>query len=93
MVDQSFDQEDQIQALNISGPKNAHLAQITDIPEEKVEEDLEAEIMELQFAFMVSTTPEPKKKEVSQTSYSQTCIDTVKFLHEQIELLRERTRT
>ena len=70
VVAQSFDQEDQIQDLNISGPKNAHLAQTSEISEETVEEDPEEEMMELQFAFIVSTTPEPKKKEVSQISCS-----------------------
>ena len=45
-------------------------------------------MIELQFAFMVSSTPEPEKKEVSRSSCSQTCIDNVKILLEHIELLR-----
>ena len=80
MVGQSFDWEDQIQALNISGPENAHLAQINDVAEGEAETDPEAEMMELQFAFMVQTTPEPAKPEVSEISCSQSCIKTVKFL-------------
>ena len=42
MVAQSFDWEDQIQALNISGPENAHLAQIDDASLKTDEADPEA---------------------------------------------------
>lgn len=87
VVAQTFGWEDQIQAHNISKPENAHMAHISESPKEKVKEDLEKEMMQLQFAFMVSTTPEPEKKEVSEDSYSKKCIGTVKFLHEKIELL------
>ena len=48
MVAQSFDWEDQIQALNISRPENAHLAQIDDdVPVKNVEADPEENMMEL----------------------------------------------
>ena len=60
VVAQSFDWEDQIQALNISGPESAHFPQIDDALEEKAEVDPEEEMMELQFAFKVSSTPEPE---------------------------------
>ena len=88
MVAQSLDWEDRIQTLNISGPENAHLAQIDDTPEREAELDPEEEMMELLFAFMAKTTPEPAKPEVSEISCSQTCINIVKFLHEQIELIK-----
>ena len=75
MVAQSFDWEDQIQALNISGPENAHLAQVNDdVPMNNDETDLEEKMMVLQFAVMVSSTSEYKKNEVSLSSCSQACI-------------------
>ncbi|XP_052625893.1 uncharacterized protein LOC128132926 [Lactuca sativa] len=55
--------EDQIQALNITGSENAHLAQIDDAASKNNDTDPEAEMMELQFALMVSTSSEPKKSE------------------------------
>ena len=76
MVGQSFDWEDQIQALNNSGPKTANSAQISELPDENVE----AKMMQLQFAFMVSTTLE--KKQISEISCSKKPMDTVKFLHD-----------
>ncbi|XP_023772022.1 uncharacterized protein LOC111920685 [Lactuca sativa] len=63
---QSFDWEDQIQALNILGPENAHLAQINDTPAKEAEVDPEEEMMELQVALMVSSTSESEKKESKQ---------------------------
>ena len=42
-------------------------------------------MMDLQFAFMVSTTP--KTKEVSGTSCSQSCVDKIKLYCEQNDLL------
>ncbi|XP_052622734.1 uncharacterized protein LOC128128014 [Lactuca sativa] len=63
MVVQSFDWEEQIQALNITGSENAHLAQIDDAASKNNDTDPEAEMMELQFALMVSTSSKPKKSE------------------------------
>ena len=89
MVAQSFDWEDQIQALNISAPENAHLAQVNDeAPVKNVAADPEEKMMELQFALMVSSTSELKKSEVSLPSCSQACIDFVKILREEIKSLR-----
>ena len=88
MVAQSFDWEDQIQALNISGPENAHLAQIDDATLKNDDVDPEAEMMELQFALMVSTSSEPKKSEVNLPSCSHACKEYVKVLHYEIQLLR-----
>ncbi|KAL7582760.1 hypothetical protein Lser_V15G45484 [Lactuca serriola] len=51
MVAQSFDWEDQIQALNILKPENVHLVQVNDdAPMESVAADPEEKIIELQFA-------------------------------------------
>ena len=44
--------------------------------------------MNLQFAFMVQTTPEPAKPEVSEIGCCQSCTKTVKFLRHQIELIK-----
>ncbi|XP_023734262.2 uncharacterized protein LOC111882129 isoform X2 [Lactuca sativa] len=66
VVAQSFDWDDQIQALDISGPENAHLAQINDITKGEVEIDPEEEMMNLQFAFMVQNTPELENFEIRQ---------------------------
>ncbi|KAL7611060.1 hypothetical protein Lser_V15G13110 [Lactuca serriola] len=52
MVAQSFDWEDQIQALNISGPENAHLAQLRDDTPAGIVA-AEDSVMKLQFALMV----------------------------------------
>ena len=57
VVEQSFDWDDQIQALNISEPENTHLAQINDNEEQEAEMDLEEETMALQFVIMVQSTP------------------------------------
>ena len=82
MVAQSFDWEDQMQALNISKPENANLAQVKD--EASMESVVvEEKMMELQFWLMVSSTSELKKNEVSLPSCSQACIDYVKILHEE----------
>ncbi|XP_052622736.1 uncharacterized protein LOC128128015 [Lactuca sativa] len=51
------------QALNISRPENAHLAQIDDNSSKNTDVDPEAEMMELQLALMVSSSSEPKKRE------------------------------
>ena len=53
-----------------------------------MEADPEEEMMNLQFAFMVQTTPEPVKSEVSEFGCSQSCIKTVKFLRDQIEIIK-----
>ena len=47
MVAQSFNWEDQVQALNISGPENVHLAQIKNGVEEETETDPEEAMMNL----------------------------------------------
>ena len=86
MVAQLFDWKDQMQALNISGPENAHLAQVgDDAPAEIVA--AEDQMMELQYAMMVSSSHEPNKNEVSLPSCSQACIDYGKIQHEKIETL------
>ena len=36
MVDQSFDWEDQMQALNLSGREAAHLAQVVMMPQQRL---------------------------------------------------------
>ena len=87
MVAQSFNWEDQVQALNISEPEKANLAQVKDASKE-MEADPEEEMRNLQFAFMVQTTPEPVKSEVSEFGCSQSCIKTVKFLRDQIEIIK-----
>ena len=75
-----------MQALNLSGPETAHLAQVCDdAPAEIVA--AEDKMMELQFALMVSSSHEPNSVEVSLPSYSQAYIDYVKILHEKIETL------
>ena len=53
-----------------------------------MEADPEEEMMNLQFAFMVQTTPEPVKYEVSEFGCSQSCIKIVKFLRDQIEIIK-----
>ncbi|KAL7602363.1 hypothetical protein Lser_V15G21869 [Lactuca serriola] len=58
MVAQSFDWEDQIQTLNISGPENAHLAQVRDDTPAGIVA-AEDSVMKLQFALMVSSFHEP----------------------------------
>ncbi|KAL7607895.1 hypothetical protein Lser_V15G14224 [Lactuca serriola] len=63
MVAQSFDWDDQIQALNLSGPETAHRAQVRDdAPAEIVA--AEDSVMELQFALMVSSSHEPNSSKV-----------------------------
>ena len=58
-----------MQALNLSGPENAHLAQVCDdAPAEIVA--AEDKMMELQFALMVSSSHEPNTTEVSLPSCS-----------------------
>ncbi|XP_023755171.1 uncharacterized protein LOC111903651 [Lactuca sativa] len=66
MVAQSFDWDDQIQALNLSGPENAHLAQVRDdVPVGIVA--AEDSVIELQFALMVSSSHEPNlSKSISE---------------------------
>ena len=82
MVVQQFSWEDQMQALNLTKHQNANLAQIEN------PEDVEEQMMNLQHAFMVSSTPEPK--EVSETSCTSSCIAKYKLYREQVDsLIRE----
>ncbi|XP_052627661.1 uncharacterized protein LOC128134219 [Lactuca sativa] len=90
MVAQSFDWEDQIQALNIIGPENAHLAQIDDVASKNNDADPEAEMMELQLALMVTTSSEPKKSEVNLPSCSFACKEYVTLLRNEIQTLRRQ---
>ena len=66
MVAQQFYWEDQIQALNLTDHQTVNLAQIDEV------EDAEEQMKDLQIAFMVSTTPEPKQ--ASETSCSPSCV-------------------
>ncbi|XP_052622759.1 uncharacterized protein LOC111896584 [Lactuca sativa] len=90
MVVQSFDWEDQIKALNITGSENTHLAQIDDAASKNNDTDPEAEMMELQFALMVSTSSEPKKSKVNLPSCSFACKEYVTLLRNEIQTLRRR---
>ena len=56
--------------------------------EEEAKTDPEAEMMNLQFAFMVQSTSESGKPEVSEIGCSQSCIKTVQFLRDQIEIIK-----
>ena len=78
MVAQSFDCEDQIQALNISGPENTFLAQIKYCKDKEMEAAPEEEMMNLQFAFMVQTTSEPSNPKVSEFGCSLSYAKTIK---------------
>ena len=86
MVSQSFNWEDQMQALNLSGRETAHLAQVCDDASAEIVA-AEDKMMELQFALMVSSSHEPNSAKVSLPSCSQACIDYVKTLHDKIETL------
>ena len=71
-----------MQALNLTDHQNVNLAQIED------SKDAEEQMMDMQHAFMVSTTPEPK--EVSETSCTSSCIAKYKLCREQVDsLIRE----
>ena len=74
-----------MQALNITEDGRANLAQIEDGEDVDLAEE---KMMELQFAFMVSTTP--TTKEVSEVSCSKSCVDKVNKYCEYIELLVKR---
>lgn len=82
LVAQQFSWDDQMLSLNMTGDEVAHMAQISECPEV---DEAEEKMMGLQFAFMVSTTPDTK--EVSETLCSQACSNKVKQYREQHELL------
>ncbi|KAI3780117.1 hypothetical protein L2E82_10028 [Cichorium intybus] len=90
MVAQQFTWEDQLQDLNLNGEGRAHLAQIEG---EMNVDAAEGEMMDLQFAFMVSTTP--VGDEVSEVSCSsESCIDIIARYRELNEnLVREILET
>lgn len=89
MVAQQFTWEEQLQALNLSAEENANLAQVQSSQEV---EEAEEKMMDLQFAFMVSTTP--NVKEVSENSCPGSCVNKLKNLKiHNDNLLRENRRT
>jgi len=81
MVAQQFNWEDHMAALNLHGGESAHLAQADD--EVVVVKDPEEEMMNLQFAFMASTSSD----EVSNSVCSSTCENKINHLIEQKEML------
>ncbi|KAI3751321.1 hypothetical protein L2E82_22388 [Cichorium intybus] len=87
-VAQQFTWVDQLQDLNLNGEGRAHLAQIEGEMDVDVD-TAEGEMRDLQFSFMVSTTP--AGDEVSEVSCSsETCIDIIAKYHELNEnLVRE----
>ena len=64
------------------------MAQVEDCKEKEAEKDFEEDMVNLQFAFMVQTTSEPSKPEVSEFGCSPSCAKTMKFLRGSIDLIK-----
>ncbi|XP_052622642.1 uncharacterized protein LOC128127934 [Lactuca sativa] len=71
-----------------NGPENALLAQIDDTSLKTDDADPKEKLMEMQFAFMASTSSDPRKSEVTLLSFSYACKEYVKVLCDEIQSLR-----